>query len=261
MITPSDINLILGGSDERRKFMDGVISQFDRTYLFHLQRYNRALAQRNTMLKDYGKTGYLDQEVVQLYNDQMEEAGTYIFDKRKSFIQNIEPVFQRFFEHISGGHEQVKLIYSSDLHQHPLIELLQNNSHRDKAARYTTSGIHKDDLDLMLGQYPMRKLGSQGQQKTFLIALKLAQFEYIYQLCGFKPLLLLDDVFDKLDSSRVQQIITLVAQNSFGQIFITDTNPDRVNNVLSQVSGSYYHFHVNDAQINKINEKNEHTAT
>ncbi|MDA3892383.1 MAG: DNA replication and repair protein RecF [Salinivirgaceae bacterium] len=253
MISPYDINLILGGSEERRKFIDGIISQFDRNYLYDLQNYNRALTQRNHLLKLYGKTGYFDVDVVDLYDNQLAEFGNRIFEKRKEFIDNIGPVFQKFFSHISQGKEEVQLNYESQLQQESFDILLANSREKDKMARYTTVGIHKDGLDLLLGDYPLRKLGSQGQQKSYLVALKLAQFEYIQMLCGFKPILLLDDIFDKLDSERVEQIIKLVAQNNFGQIFITDTNPARLNKVLEQIEGEYFHYLVKDEMLTKLN--------
>ncbi len=255
MISPYDINLILGGSEERRKFVDGIISQFDREYLFDLQNYNRTLLQRNYMLKQYTSSGNFDKDVIELYNLQLSEAGTRIYNKREKFIDDLIPVFQQYFSHISQGKEPVSLRYNSQLHENDFENLLNKNLNNDKAARYTTVGIHKDDLELLLGDYPIRKLGSQGQQKSYLVAMKLAQFEYIHKLCGFKPILLLDDIFDKLDHDRAEQIIKLVAENSFGQIFITDTNPERINKVLQQINGEYFHFNVDHAKLTPIHEK------
>ncbi|MGE4288672.1 MAG: DNA replication/repair protein RecF [Salinivirgaceae bacterium] len=254
MISPYDINLITGGSDERRKFIDGIISQFDREYLFDLQRYNRVLSQRNFLLKQYGKTGYIDDSVLDIYDEELVETGQRIHMKRQDFVSRMKPVFQQYFTHISKGRETVSLIYNSGLSNQNFREQLQNSRDKDKQARFSTVGIHKDDLDFMLGDFAMRRLGSQGQQKSYLVALKLAQFEFIYQQCGFKPLLLLDDVFDKLDSDRVAQIIKLVAQNNFGQIFITDTNPQRIHQVLSQIDGEYYHYHVSPNQLERVYE-------
>lgn len=255
MISPYDINLIIGGREERRKFIDGIISQFDRDYLFKLQNYNRTLLQRNHLLKQYGRSGYLDNDVLDLYDMQLVENGNSIYDKRNQFIKEIIPVFQEYFTHISQGKEQVSLVYNSQLQQSEFKTLLSKSREKDKISRHTTSGIHKDDLELLLGDYPIRKLGSQGQQKTYLVALKLAQFEYIQKICGYKPILLLDDIFDKLDSDRVEQLIKLLAENSFGQVFITDTNPIRINNVLNKIEGEYYHFSVNNSVINKLNEE------
>ena len=255
MISPYDINLILGISEERRKFIDGIISQFDREYLYDLQNYNRALIQRNHLLKQYGKSGYLDADVLDLYDIQLSENGNRIFQKREKLLKEIIPIFQKYFTHISQGKEQVKLVYVSQLQQSSFETLLSQNREKDKLSRYSNVGIHKDELELQLGEFPIRKLGSQGQQKSYLIALKLAQFEYIQNRCGFKPILLLDDIFDKLDHNRVEQIIKLVAQNSFGQIFITDTNPERINHVLQQIEGEYFHFLVDDAKVTQLYEK------
>lgn len=253
MITPYDINLIVGGSDERRKFIDGIISQYDRDYLHELQRYNKALLQRNALLKEYGKSGSFDNEVIELYDAQLIDAGNHIFQKRSSFIKELKPLFQKYFQHISMGNEQVSLNYQSVLHEKKLADLFFENRAKDRLVKYTTGGIHKDDIDFMLGEFPMRKIGSQGQQKSYLVALKLAQFDFMQKICGFKPILLLDDVFDKLDSLRVEQIIKLVADNNFGQIFITDTNPNRVNKVLNQVQGEYFHYGVDNAKLSRLN--------
>ncbi len=254
MITPSDISLIIGGSDERRKFVDGIISQYNRNYLYDLQRYNKALLQRNYLLKEAAKTKSNNDDVIEIYDQQLIETGNRIFEERKKFTDEIIPVFQKYFEHISMGYEKVQLNYSSSLYDKGMKVLLEESKAKDKIARTTTEGIHKDDLELLLGEYLIRKLGSQGQQKSYLIALKLAQFEYIQKICGFKPILLLDDVFDKLDSSRVEQIIELVSQRSFGQIFITDTNSNRINKVLNSVNDNYFHFNVDNAQLTKVYE-------
>jgi len=255
MISPYDINLIIGGSDERRKFIDGIISQFDREYLYDLQNYNRALIQRNHLLKQYGKTGYLDNDVLDLYNIQLIEKGNRIYEKRSIFIKKIKTTFQKYFTHISQGEENVSLVYNSQLQQADFDKLLLESFEKDKISRHTTVGIHKDDLELLIGNYPIRKLGSQGQQKSYLVALKLSQFEYIQNICGFKPILLLDDIFDKLDSNRVEQIVKLLAKNSFGQIFITDTNPERINKVLNKINGEYYHFAVDNAKLTQLHEE------
>ncbi|HAM98268.1 MAG TPA: DNA replication and repair protein RecF [Marinilabiliales bacterium] len=258
LISPYDINLIIGGSEERRKFMDGIISQFDRQYLFDLQRYNRVLLQRNYLLKQFGKTRSIDEEVLSLYDAELAETSSYIFQKRTQFVTDIKPIFQKYFTHITSGKEEVSLGYQSSLIENDLLTLLSEARKNDLSALYTTEGIHKDELNLLLGEHPIRKLGSQGQQKSYLVALKLAQFEYIQIQCGFKPILLLDDVFDKLDSQRVEQIIKLVAQHSFGQIFITDTNPARIGNVLRQIDGEYFHFHVENSQLTRLYEEIEY---
>lgn len=252
MISPSDISLIVGGSEERRKFIDGIISQYNRNYLYDLQRYNKALLHRNHLLKEAAKTNSNYDDVIEVYNEQLGDTGDRIFQARKKFTDEIIPIFQHYFQHISQGNEQVQLNYKSSLHESSTIDLLKESFVKDKMARSTTQGIHKDDLEFMLGDHLIRKLGSQGQQKSYLIALKLAQFEYIYKLCGIKPILLLDDVFDKLDSGRVEQIIKLVSQHSFGQIFITDTNPVRIKQVLESIEEDYYHYNVYNSNLTRV---------
>lgn len=258
LISPYDSNLITGGSEERRKFMDGIISQFDKRYLSDLQRYNRVLMQRNYLLKQYGKTRMIDEEILNLYDTELDECGGYLFQMREQFVAEIKPIFQKYFTHITSGREEVFLEYMTSMKEFRLIDLLNQSRRNDLTALYSTEGIHKDDLNLLLGDYPIRKLGSQGQQKSYLVALKLAQFEYIQSKCGFKPILLLDDVFDKLDHQRVEQIIKLVAQHNFGQIFITDTNPARIGNVLRQIEGDYFHFHVENSQLKLLNETDKY---
>lgn len=252
MISPYDINLVVGGSDERRKFMDGIISQFDHDYLLELQKYQRVLIQRNSMLKDASSPYQVDIDVLDIYDEQLTASGQVIYQKRKQFISGIEPVFQKYYTHISQGKEIVTLNYQTEIDQKPLNLLMAGNRSIDLASRYTNAGIHKDDLELMMGDYAIKKIGSQGQQKTYLVALKLAQFEYINQLCGFKPLLLLDDVFDKLDEVRVEQIVKLVGQESFGQIFISDTSRERINSILKRVGGEYFHYHLENNQLKRV---------
>lgn len=250
MISPTDINLIVGGSDLRRKFMDGIISQYNREYLYDIQKYNKILLQRNHLLKERKYTN----EMIDIYDVQLSEIGTRIFNERKKFTEELVSIFQKYFNHISQGNEKVQLVYYSELLQTNMADLLQQHKEKDKILQTTTKGIHKDDLGLMLDNYLIRKIGSQGQQKTYLIALKLAQFEYINRLCGFKPILLLDDIFDKLDGLRVEQLIKLVSQNSFGQIFISDTNTDRINKLMNLDNITFSHFYINNSNVSIINE-------
>ena len=217
MVSPYDINLIIGGSEERRKFIDGIISQFDREYLLEYQKYTKILAQRNHLLKETPQTWQIDEDMLQIYDDQLAESGQFIYQRRKDFVGNIEPVFQRYFDTIAQGKERVSLIYRTTLDEKPLDQQLRDNRSIDLASRYTNFGVHKDDLELGMGDIPIKRIGSQGQQKTYLVAMKLAQFEYIGNLCGQKPILLLDDIFDKLDQSRVEQIVNLVDQNNSGE--------------------------------------------
>lgn len=244
MVSPYDINLIIGGSDERRKFIDGIISQFDKEYLYQYQKYIKILAQRNHLLKETPQTWQIDEEILQVYNDQLAESGQFIYQKRKNFIAEIEPIFQKYFDIISQGKEKVTLVYQTAIDEKPLAQLLKENRSIDLTTRYTNFGVHKDDLELGMSGLQIKRLGSQGQQKTYLIAMKLAQFEYINQLCGRKAILLLDDIFDKLDQHRGEQIVNLVAQNNFGQIFITDTSSNRIKLILEKVGGEHRHYHL-----------------
>ena len=249
MVSPADTSLILGGSDERRKFMDGVISQFDRHYLDALLRYNRALLQRNNLLKHFNETRKFDGDTLSIYDEQLVDYGTLIFNKRKAFVDEIIPVFQKFYEFVSGGKEEVTLEYQSSLFDEDFREQLAQQQAKDRIVQYTTVGIHKDDLQLDLGQYPIRKLGSQGQTKTYLIALKFAQFEYLKNASEIKPILLLDDIFDKLDTGRVGKIIQLVSDDQFGQIFITDTNREHLEGILKQMDTAHKIFRIENGKV------------
>ncbi|TKG92847.1 DNA replication/repair protein RecF [Puteibacter caeruleilacunae] len=249
MISPSDINLIIGGSDERRKFMDGVISQYDRQYLDILLKYNRVLLQRNNLLKQFAAGLRFDATTLEIWDDQLVRLGTEIHHKRKEFLERLMPVFQHYYEMISQGKEQVKLIYESKLNEHNLEDLLKEALPKDRLVQHTSVGIHKDDLLLQLGEYPIRKLGSQGQKKTYLVALKLAQFEFIKELSGNKPILLMDDIFDKLDAGRVEQIIKLVAEDHFGQIFLSDTNRENLNHIVEETGVDYQIFTIENGTV------------
>ncbi|HPR33800.1 MAG TPA: DNA replication and repair protein RecF, partial [Prolixibacteraceae bacterium] len=249
MISPSDSVLISGGSEERRKFIDGVIAQFDHPYLETLIRYNRALLQRNNLLKQFSENRNFDPDTLAIYDEQLGELGELIHRKRKSFLEEIIPVFQEFYNFIAGGNEIVSLRYNSTLNNEPLRDQLRAMLPRDRAAQYTGAGIHKDDLDLMLGDYPIRKIGSQGQNKTYLVALKFAQFEYLKNKAGVKPLLLLDDIFAKFDTKRVEKIIELVSRDQFGQIFITDTNREHLREILIKIPAENKIFTIVNGKI------------
>ena len=235
MISPYDGELITGGSEERRRFMNGVISQYDKLYLEDMIAYNRALTQRNACLKDFAKRKFFDQELLSLWDEQLIQAGERIHAARQGFVRKIMPIFQENYEYVSLERESTYLIYDSQLNGHSFRELLEQSVEKDRILQFTTQGIHKDDLLFRLDEHLIRRTGSQGQQKTYLIALKLAQFDFMRNINGFKPILLVDDMFDKLDLSRVKQLLMLVAENHFGQIFITDTNRDRMESVLSDL--------------------------
>jgi len=245
MVSPYDRDLINEGSEIRRKYIDSVISQFDRFYLNDLITYNRALAQRNALLKQFGENRTFDLPALEIYVSQMEKPAERIFTKRTEFLKGFIPVFRQYFEFISQGKEEVDITYHSDLSDQNLTdEVLQACLERDLVLHYTTGGVHKDDLDLIIGGLPVKKFGSQGQQKSFLIALKLAQFEYTKTIKGYKPILLFDDIFDKLDIKRVSQIINLVGSNSFGQVFITDTQPEHINLIIKESNQEHLIFNV-----------------
>lgn len=247
MVSPSDTLLIDGGSEERRRLMDMVISQYDHSYIEALNRYNKALQQRNTMLKAEEEPNI---DVISLWEEQMAIAGEHIYQKRDAFVKEMIPIFQRFYETISGNREQVILNYVSHCQRGPLLEVIQRDRFKDRAVGYSLHGIHRDDLEIALGGHQMKREGSQGQHKTFVIALKLAQFDFLKRTnTKTTPLLLLDDIFDKLDAQRVEQIVSLVAGNEFGQIFVTDTNRDHLDQILSASSHDYKIFYVEEGNV------------
>ena len=254
MVSPSDSELISGGSDERRRFMDVVISQYDRNYLEALIRYNRALAQRNALMKQEEEP---DDSLVSVCEEMMAQAGEEVFDKRNEFINEFIPIFQNFYSHISLDREQVNLAYESHAANGLLLNQIRESRPKDRILGFSLKGVHKDDLIMQLANFPIRREGSQGQNKTYLIALKLAQFEFLKRT-GRKttPILLLDDIFDKLDASRVEQIVKLVAGDQFGQIFMTDTNRDHLDYILQKIQGEYKVFDVVDGLVTERNHKN-----
>lgn len=242
IISPVDRNLILEGSDVRRKFIDSVISQSDRLYLDILIKYNRTLQQRNTLLKYFALNHTFDVDTLAVYDEQLDVYGTEIFIKRKQFIEEFTPIFKQQYLSISGGKEDVSILYDSKLKTENLKSLLHRSLEKDRNLQYTSVGIHKDDLLFEIKEYPVKKFGSQGQQKSFLIALKFAQFQFLKSHATSSPLLLLDDIFDKLDEHRVRHIITLVDEENFGQIFISDTHPERTEEIVKSIHQSYKIF-------------------
>jgi DNA replication and repair protein RecF len=244
IISPADRDLITEGSDTRRKFIDGVISQSDKTYLQELVKYNKVLSQRNALLKYFALNNTFNTDTLDIYNTQLNTLGHSIFLKRDTFLKVFIPIFKSRYKTISNDNEIVNLVYKSDLYDDDLSNLLKNNLNKDKVLQYTSVGIHKDDLNFEIDQYPIKKFGSQGQQKSFLIALKLAQFDFMKTQSGVNPILLLDDIFDKLDEQRVSQIITLVDNENFGQIFISDTHPERTENAIKHVHQTYQIFNL-----------------
>lgn len=242
MISPADRDLIAEGSDVRRKFIDGNIAQADKSYLDHLLAYQRILSQRNALLKFFAANHTYDEENLRIYDEQLQEYGGQLFEKRKAFLKDFTPIFQEQYEVISGGKETISLDYHSQLEQYDLKHLLLQNRAKDRALQYTSVGIHKDDLRFEIEDHPIKKFGSQGQQKSFLIALKLAQFQFLKKHSGTTPILLLDDVFDKLDELRVAQLIQLVQGDQYEQIFITDTHPERTEQIVKGTGVPYKMF-------------------
>lgn len=251
MVSPADSVLISGGSDERRRFMDVVISQYDKEYLDALIRYNKALAQRNTLLKSEMP---VEEELFLVWEEMMAQAGEMVFHKREEFIREFIPIFQSFYSFISQDKEKVGLTYDSHARDASLLAVLKENRMRDQIMGFSLRGIHKDELNMLLGDFPIKREGSQGQNKTYLVALKLAQFDFLKRTGTTVPLLLLDDIFDKLDASRVEQIIKLVAGDNFGQIFITDTNREHLDRILHKVGSDYKMFRVEKGNISEMVE-------
>ena len=238
IISPSDRNLIAEGSDIRRKFIDSVISQSDKKYLENLINYNKILTQRNSLLKLIFKNKNFDKQTIQVYDSQLESIGEKIHMKRKMFLNDFIPVFKDKYKSISNNNEDVDIRYKTDLEFDKLSVLLQENIEKDMFLQYTSKGIHKDDLVFNINDYSVKKFGSQGQQKSLLIALKLSQFDFLKSQNKNNPILLLDDIFDKLDKNRVKQIINLVSANDFGQIFISDTDEERTIESIKEINNS-----------------------
>jgi DNA replication and repair protein RecF len=249
MISPADSMLITEGSEERRKFIDSVLSQFDPTYLNDLLRYNRALLQRNQLLKDFDLKNWYDPDMVDMWDEQLIETGIRIHETRKIFFNEINDVFQRYYNFISEGKEDVSLTYESQLLESDFKDILKESLDKDRKVLYTTVGIHKDDIEFSLGSHSIKRIGSQGQQKTFLVSLKLAQFEYIKNKSSQYPILLMDDIFDKFDSQRVNKIVKLASRDDFGQIFITDTNYHRMEEVLNEIGGEFMLFDIDNREV------------
>jgi len=256
MIAPTDQELITEGSEVRRKFIDSIISQYDHIYLDNLMKYNQVLLQRNSLLKQAALKSFVDWSTFSVWDEQLLFYGDKIFGKRHEFVKGFEPIFNKFFSFISGNNEPAGISYESKLNSDSFQELLFTNRSKDFDFQYTTTGIHKDDLVFTLKGYPVRKFASQGQQKSLVIALKLAQFSYLCNLGFSKPIVLLDDIFDKLDEGRVSRLMELVSNDEFGQLFLTDTHKNRVQEVFSGIKVPLKLFNV-DEGITTAQEINE----
>ena len=242
IISPADTNLITEGSDVRRKFIDGVIAQSDKLYLQNLIKYNKVLSQRNSLLKYFALNHTFDSLNLNIYNDQLIEIGSKIYLKRKEFLTKFIPIFKESYKHIAGVNENVELEYKSHLDSVDFKKLLADNLEKDRFLQYTSVGIHKDDLLYTIEGHAIKKFGSQGQQKSYLVALKLAQFDFIKKQMNTTPILLLDDIFDKLDALRVEKLIALVNEDAFGQVFISDTHAQRTKDVIKKTNQTYKMF-------------------
>jgi DNA replication and repair protein RecF len=249
MVSPNDVSIIVEGSEERRKFIDNVISQTDNSYLDELIAYNKVLINRNALLKAAADTGRYDQSLLEIFDEQLTASGEKIFEKRKAFMEAFTPVFNNHYKFLTGEAENVELVYESQLLQASLETLLKKNTEKDKVLERTTCGVHKDDLLFYIHGMPIKKFGSQGQQKSFLIALKLAQYTLLQQTKGFKPLLLLDDIFDKLDDKRVEKLMQMVSNHNFGQVFITDTGYDRVKKIFEDMQVPVKLFKITQGEV------------
>lgn len=244
MVSPQDSVLITDAAEERRRYLNAFLSQLDRDYLASLMRYNAVLAERNRFLKSSS-----DEQMLQIYDMQLADHAARIYERRRDIIERMRPLVAEFYRQLSGDREQVEIEYRSELASASMGELLLASRERDIVNGFTTSGVHRDDMSLRIGGYPLRKYGSQGQQKSFLMSLKLAQYRILAEVCGERPLLLLDDLFDKLDTSRVENLLTLVAGDDFGQIFITDCNRSRLETILSRAGEKYALFTVEGGDI------------
>ena len=248
MVSPYDQDVINGGSELRRKFFDVLISQFDPEYLQQLISYQKVLVQRNTLLKQFIENHVYNDSLIQIFNEQLVAAGNYIFEKRKSFVAELQLVMAHYYQDLSDGRELADIEYDSGLNTMTFEEGLAFNEVADRKSGYTTFGIHKDDFNFLLDGNPVKRFGSQGQQKSFVLALRLAQFDYIAQKKEAKPILLLDDIFDKLDRQRTAHLLDLVGKDHFGQVFISDTDENRIRQILDS-------YHIDHAIFKTASEK------
>lgn len=252
MISPTDVSLITDGSEERRRFLDSIISQFNRPYLDDLINYGKVIMQRNAYLKQAYQSRRFDLDSLSIWDEQLVPLGNRIHQVRKEFIDELIPIFRKFYDFISGGKESIHIDYESALNEKSLEELLKVNLEKDKVLQYTSAGIHRDDLLFVINEFPVKKFASQGQQKSFLIALKLAQFEFMARQKNMKPILLLDDIYEKLDEQRISRLMELVSKHNFGQIFITDTHIERVRAIFEKIKEEVRCFDVSNGAAGLI---------
>jgi DNA replication and repair protein RecF len=252
MVSPYDVDLINEGSEFRRKYFDSVLAQFDKFYLDDLVQYQKVLLQRNALLKKFAETKHFSAEELQLWDEQMVAIGNRIHKKRKEFLNEFQPIIQKYFQLISGGVEKISVRYESQLNHGDFELQLKKALETDRMVQYSTVGIHKDDYFFLMDDYPLKRFGSQGQQESLLVALKLAQFESTMEVKSVKPILLLDDIFDKLDDQRVGRLINLVGNDTFGQVFITDTQTERISSIFNKFKIDHSIFLISEASVTPI---------
>jgi DNA replication and repair protein RecF len=252
MIAPDDTYLVMEGSEARRKFIDNTLSQLDTQYLSALIKYNKLLQQRNSLLKQFGEQNYFDPTLLSAYSSQMVAPGQMIFEKRLALCSKLEPLVQNLYEKICNGQESVSLSYQSKLKEQQLSELFEQQVEKDRIMQRTTAGPHKDELSFRIGDFAMKRFASQGQLKSFVLALKLAQYQLLKVEKNMLPILLLDDIFDKLDDSRVSQLLGLLVKEEYGQIFVTDTDEERIQTILKQYKQAFLRYRVDHGQIEAI---------
>ncbi len=248
MVSPVDWDIIRGTGDDRRRFIDQIVSQGDKEYIAHLIKYARAVENRNVMLRK----GFRDPLLFESIEQQIGVSATYIHNVRKTWVEEFSPIFLEYYRRISDSRETVSLNYRSHLNDETMQQVLDRNRERDVVLGYTSAGVHRDDVELLLDDFPMRKIGSQGQCKTYTVAMRLAQYDFLKQMSGITPLLLLDDIFDKLDAHRVENIIGVVAGDTFGQIFITDTNRMHLDHIIRKVGKDYRTWNVNNGEFTLV---------
>ena len=248
MVSPADISLVSESGEERRRFVNSVLSQMDREYLSAIQQYNRLLLQRNKVLKEQR----FDPSLLEVIDMRMAALADPVFQARKRFVEELKPIVAQYYKEVSGGSEQVDIEYESELFNAPLDEILASSYEKDRIMKHTTSGIHRDDFAFRMNGHPIRRYGSQGQQKSFLVSLKFAQYEIMKQKYGFAPMLLLDDVFDKLDMGRISNLLQMVSGNDFGQIFITDSNKVRMAGIVDGLTQDRAYYDTLSGTFSKL---------
>lgn len=248
LVSPSDISMVSESGEERRRFVNAVLSQMDREYMTSLQQYNRLLQQRNRMLKDMSP----DRTLLEVVDMRMSALAGPIHEARRRFVEELKPIVSEYYKALSGGSEEVDIEYESDLSKAPLEQLLEASYEKDRMFRYTTCGIQRDDFAFRMNGWPIRRCGSQGQQKSFLVSLKFAQYEIMKKNYGFAPVLLLDDVFDKLDMGRISNLLQMVSGNDFGQIFITDSNKVRMSGIVDGLTQDRAYFETVSGTFTRI---------